>query len=48
MCKSRLEWYRRNRLDVVNFILSPTVLGKEKGGDRPGIVYPLEYYLNSL
>lgn len=25
---SRLEWYRGSGLDVINFILSPTVLGK--------------------
>ena len=44
---SRLGWYRRSGLDVVNFILSPAVLGKEKG-DRPGLVNPLNYYLKSL
>lgn len=38
---------RVSKLDVINFILSPTVLGKEKG-DRLGLVYPLEYYLKSL
>ncbi len=26
---SRLGWYRRSGLDVVNFILSPTVLGNK-------------------
>ena len=44
---SRLGWYRRSGLDVVNFILSPIVLGKEKG-NRPGLVHPLNYYLKSL
>lgn len=44
---SRLGWYRRSGLDVVNFILSPAVLGKEKG-ERPGLVHPLNYYLKSL
>lgn len=44
---SRLGWYRRSGLDVVNFILSPTVLGIRKG-DRPGLVRPLNYYLKSL
>ena len=44
---SRLGWYRRGGLDVVNFILSPTVLGN-KIGDRPGLVHPLDYYLKSL
>lgn len=44
---SRLGWYRRSGLDVVNFILSPAVLGNDKG-DRPGLVHPLNYYLKSL
>lgn len=44
---TRLGWYRRSGLDVVNFILSPTVLGIRKG-DRPGLVHPLNYYLKSL
>ena len=44
---SRLGWYRRSGLDVVNFILSPAVLGN-KIGDRPGLVHPLDYYLKSL
>ena len=44
---SRLGWYRRSGLDVVNFILSPIVLGIRKG-DRPGLVHPLNYYLKSL
>lgn len=44
---SRLGWYRRSGMDIVNFILSPTVLGIKKG-DRPGLVHPLNYYLKSL
>ena len=44
---SRLGWYRRSGLDVVNSLLSPTVLGIRKG-DRPGLVRPLNYYLKSL
>lgn len=42
---SRLGWYRRCGMDVVNFILSPKVLAIRKG-DRPGLVNPLEYYLS--
>ena len=38
---SRLGWNRRSGLDVVNFILSPTVLGN-KIGDRLGLVHPLD------
>lgn len=44
---TRLGWYRRSGLQVVNFILSPKVLGIKKG-DRPGLVNPLNYYLKSL
>lgn len=44
---TRLGWYRRSGMDIVNFILSPKVLGNKKG-DRPGIVNPLNYYLKSL
>lgn len=44
---TRLGWYRRSAMNVVNFTLSPRVLGIKKG-DRPGLVNPLEYYLKSL
>lgn len=44
---SRLGWYRRSTGNVVNFLLSPTVLGIKKG-DRPGLVNPLIYYLEIL
>lgn len=37
---SRLGWYRRSSGNIVNFLLSPIVLGIEKG-DRPGLVNPL-------
>ena len=37
---SRLGWYRRSTGNIVNFILSPTVLGIKKG-DRPDLVNPL-------
>lgn len=44
VANSRLGWYRRCGMDVVNFILSPKILAvKQK--DRPGLVNPLEYYL---
>ena len=36
---SRLGWYRRSTGNIVNFLLSPTVLGIKKG-DRPGLVNP--------
>ena len=44
---TRLGWYRRSGMNVVNYILSPKVLGNKKG-DRPGLVNPLDYYLKSL
>ncbi len=44
---SRLGWYRRSTGNVVNFLLSPTVLSIKKG-DRPGLVNPLIYYLEIL
>ena len=44
---SRLGWYRRSTGNIVNFLLSPTVLCIKKG-DRPGLVNPLIYYLEIL
>lgn len=44
---SRLGWYRRSTGNIVNFPLSPIVLGIEKG-DRPGLVNPLICYLEIL
>ena len=44
---TRLGWYRRSGLNIVNYIISPNVLAMQKG-DRPGLVNPLNYYLKSL
>lgn len=44
---TRLGWYRRSAMNIVNFALSPKILGIKKG-DRPGLVHPLDYYLKSL
>ena len=44
---SRLGWYRRSSGNIVNFLISPTVLGIKKG-DRPGLVNPLIYFLEIL
>lgn len=44
---TRLGWYRRSTMNIVNFILSPKVLAIKKR-DRPGLLNPLEYYLRSL
>ena len=42
---SRLGWYRRCGLSTANYLLSPQVLAMKRA-DRPGLVNPLEYYLN--
>ena len=41
---SRLGLYRQCAGDVVNYTLSPKILGM-KTKDRPGLVDPLAYYL---
>ena len=49
VANSRLGWYRRCGMNIINYILSPKVLAqanKKKG--RPGLVNPLDYYLSSL
>ena len=45
VANARLEWYKRSSGQVVNFLLSPQVLGIKKA-DRPGLVDPLEYYIS--
>ena len=45
VANSRLGWYRRCAGDVVNYALSPQILGL-KTKDRPGLVDPLAYYLD--
>lgn len=45
VANSRLGWYRRCGMNVVNYILSPKVLAIKKK-ERPGLVNPLEYYLS--
>lgn len=47
VANSRLGWYRRSGMNVVNFILSPKVLAIKKK-ERPGLVNPLDYYLSRL
>ena len=49
VANSRLGWYRRSSMDVVNYVLSPKVLEiANKKKSRPGLVNPLNYYLSSL
>lgn len=44
---TRLGWYRRSGMIVINTLLNPNILAVKKG-NRPGLVNPLIYYLNSL
>ena len=43
---TRLGWYRRSAMNVVNFTISSKVLGIKKR-DKLGLVNPLDYYLKS-
>ena len=45
VANSRLGWYRRCGMYVVNYALNPEILGR-KTKDRPGLVDPLVYYLS--
>ena len=44
VANSRLGWYRRSGMNVVNFIISPMVL-ETKIKDGAGLLNPLNYYL---
>lgn len=49
VANSRLGWYRRCGMNIVNFLLSPKVLSiPNKKEGRPGLVDPLSYYLSGL
>ncbi|MBQ1878407.1 MAG: group II intron reverse transcriptase/maturase, partial [Erysipelotrichaceae bacterium] len=45
VANSRLGWYRRSGMYVVNYLLSPAVLAIKKK-ERPGLVNPLAYYMS--
>lgn len=47
VANSRLGWYKRCSMDVVNYILSPTLL-ETKIKDRAGLLNPLNYYLRKV
>lgn len=47
VANSRLGWYRRSGMYVVNFAISPEILGR-KTKSRPGLVDPLHYYLSNI
>lgn len=44
VANSRLGWYKRCSMNVINFILSPTLL-ERKIKERAGLLNPLQYYL---
>lgn len=47
VANSRLGWYKRCSMDVVNFILNPKLL-ETKIKDRVGLLNPLNYYLRNV
>ena len=47
VANSRLGWYKRSGMYVVNFAISPEILGR-KTKSRPGLVDPLQYYLRNI
>jgi group II intron reverse transcriptase/maturase len=47
VANSRLGWYKRSAMNVVNFILNPKLL-ETKIKDRPALVNPLNYYLRNV
>ena len=49
VANTRLGWYRRCGMNVVNYLLSPNVLAlPNEKRKRPGLVNPLEYYLSKM
>lgn len=47
VANSRLGWYKRSGMNVVNFILSPKLL-ETKVKDGACLLNPLQYYLRSV
>lgn len=47
VANSRLGWYKRSSMNVVNFILNPRLL-EAKIKDRVGLLNPLDYYLRNV
>jgi group II intron reverse transcriptase/maturase len=47
VANARLGWYKRCSMDVVNFILNPTLL-ETKIKDGAGLLNPLNYYLRKV
>jgi group II intron reverse transcriptase/maturase len=47
VANSRLGWYKRCSMNVVNYILNPTLL-ETKIKDRAGLLNPLNYYVRNV
>ena len=47
VANSRLGWYKRCGMNVVNYILNPTLL-ETKIKDGAGLLNPLDYYLRNV
>mgnify|MGYP002152325382 CR=1 FL=1 len=47
VANARLGWYKRCGMDVINFILNPTLL-ETKIKERAGLLNPLQYYLRKV
>lgn len=47
VANSRLGWYKRCSMNVVNYILNPTLL-ETKIKDGAGLLNPLNYYLRKV
>ena len=48
VANARQGWYRRAKLPIVNFLITPEVLSMpNKKENRPGLVDPLAYYLRN-
>ena len=48
VANARQGWYRRAKLPIVNFLISPDILAmNNKKENRPGLIDPLKYYLRN-
>ena len=48
VANARQGWYRRAKLPIVNFLITPDILAVDnKKENRPGLIDPLKYYLRN-
>ncbi len=48
VANARQGWYRRAKLPIVNFLITPQILAMpNKKENRPGLIDPLAYYLGN-